>query len=284
MGDEHAGTGRGSLLPLATELQADCSSCTGLCCVAMHFTASDEFAADKPAGVPCEHLGAQNLCTIHTRLREKGYVGCTVFDCYGAGQKISQHTFDGQDWRTDPDRAARIFSVFPVMLQLHEHLWHLTQALDLAAAAPLHPELRTLALSISSLTDRPAADLLRVTPHLRALRTETARLLKAASALARADASPRTTDAIGPDLVGATLAGADLRGADMSGTLLMRADLRGADLRLADLRNAALTNADLRGADLRDCLFLTRSQLSSARYDAHTRLSTSLRPEGREGT
>ncbi len=34
---------------------------------------------------------------------EKGYKGCTVFECFGAGQKISQVTFNGIDWRKDAE-------------------------------------------------------------------------------------------------------------------------------------------------------------------------------------
>ncbi len=35
------------------DLRADCGRCAGLCCVAPAFTASADFAIDKPAGQPC---------------------------------------------------------------------------------------------------------------------------------------------------------------------------------------------------------------------------------------
>ena len=35
-----------------------------------------------------------------------------------------------------------MFDVFPVVRQLHELLWYLTEALALPAARPIHPELR----------------------------------------------------------------------------------------------------------------------------------------------
>ncbi|HEY6597232.1 MAG TPA: pentapeptide repeat-containing protein, partial [Asanoa sp.] len=35
------------------ELRADCTRCVGLCCVAPAFSASADFAIDKPAGRPC---------------------------------------------------------------------------------------------------------------------------------------------------------------------------------------------------------------------------------------
>ncbi|GAA2958167.1 hypothetical protein GCM10020227_26590 [Streptomyces flavovirens] len=121
------------------DLRADCANCFGLCCVALTLTASADFAIDKDAGTPCRNLRDDFRCGIHTRLRTEGFPGCTVYDCFGAGQKISQHTYQGEDWRRRPDTARQMFQAFPVMRQLHELLWYLTEALTLPAAAPPPP-------------------------------------------------------------------------------------------------------------------------------------------------
>ena len=63
-----------------------------------------------------------------------------MFDCFGAGQQLTQVTFGGRTWREDPALAAAQFAVLPVMRQLHEILWYLAEALALPAAAPLHAE------------------------------------------------------------------------------------------------------------------------------------------------
>ena len=84
----------------------------------------------------------------------------------------------------------------------------------------------------------------------------------------------------GADLIGAKLRNADLRGANLRGAYLIGADLRGADLRLADLIGADLRDADLRGADLTDSIFLTQSQLTSARGDDATVLPPTLTRPG----
>jgi hypothetical protein len=55
---------------VSRELHADCANCFGLCCVALPFAASADFAADKDAGVPCTHLRDDFGCGIHDRLRE----------------------------------------------------------------------------------------------------------------------------------------------------------------------------------------------------------------------
>ena len=123
-------------------LAADCAQCVGLCCVAPAFSVSADFAIDKPAGTPCPNLRDDFRCGIHATLRPHGFPGCEVFDCFGAGQQLTQVTFGGRTWRETPELAAAQFAVLPVMRQLHEALWYLTEALALPAAA-LHEEVRT---------------------------------------------------------------------------------------------------------------------------------------------
>src|SRR5713226_2404417 len=87
------------------ELRADCERCFALCCVAPAFSASADFAIDKDAGEPCPNLTTDFRCSIHSRLRNKGFPGCAVYDCFGAGQKVSQVTYEGKDWRHAPRTA-----------------------------------------------------------------------------------------------------------------------------------------------------------------------------------
>ncbi len=122
-------------------LQADCENCFGLCCVELPFAASVDFAIDKDAGQPCRNLQSDFRCGIHNNLRELGFRGCTVYDCFGAGQKVAQVTFEGCDWRQDQGSAKQMFDVFPIMRQLHELLWYLTEALTLQAARSIHSAL-----------------------------------------------------------------------------------------------------------------------------------------------
>lgn len=125
------------------ELRGDCASCFGLCCAALPFARSADFAIDKDAGTPCPNLRTDHRCGIHATLRERGFTGCTVYDCFGAGQRVSQLTFGGRDWRAGPpEQRRRMFDVFPVVRQLHELLWYLTEALTLPAARPVHADLR----------------------------------------------------------------------------------------------------------------------------------------------
>jgi len=244
---------------LELELRADCSRCAGLCCAAPAFAKSSDFAIDKPAGRPCPNLGDDFRCGIHEQLEERGFRGCQVFDCFGAGQRITQETFGGRDWRSEPALAAPMFAALPIMRQLHELLWYLTEALKLPAAARLHDRLRT---AVAETQELATSDLGGI--DLDAHRQRVNPLLQQASELARAGAGKRPNHR-GANLIGRKLRGTDLRGANLRGALLIGADLRDADLRRADFTGADLRGADLRGADLTGALFLTASQRTAAR-------------------
>ncbi|MFB9678965.1 pentapeptide repeat-containing protein [Streptosporangium vulgare] len=256
------------------DLRADCESCFALCCVVPAFSASSDFAIDKKAGQACPNLRTDFRCGIHTRLRDKGFRGCTVYDCFGAGQKVSQVTFGGQDWRRAPRTAKRMFEVFPIMRDLHELLWYLSEALTLPPARPIHGELG-LALEKTERLTRDTPDAL-VRLDVAAHRREVNTLLLRTSELVRAGAGRGRKDRRGADLIGAKLRGADLRGANLRGAYLIGADLRGADLRTADLIGADLRDADFSGADLTGSIFLIQSQLDAAKGDARTTLPPSL--------
>jgi hypothetical protein len=259
-------------------LRADCGNCLGLCCVALPFSRSADFAADKAAGEPCGHLEPGYGCGIHGRLRERGYVGCTVYDCFGAGQRVSQEIFNGRSWHEDAGTARAMFRVFPVLRQLHELLWYLHEALSLRAAAPLRTELRAALTELERLSATRDPEQIAAT-DVSAQRQLIGPLLARASALARADV-PRPRDHRGADLMGANLRAANLRGADLRGAYLIGADLSGADLRQADLLGADFRAARIGGADLRQALFVTPPQLHAAQGDADTRLPTDLsRPQ-----
>jgi hypothetical protein len=239
------------------------------------FAASADFAIDKPAGQACPHLGSDFRCQIHSRLRQHGFRGCAVFDCFGAGQHVAQGTFGGVDWRRpDPGLAQQMFDVFTIMRQLHELLWHLAEALRLPLAPPLPAELRAAFDETRRLTrGTPRALLaLDVSAHWRKVNA----VLVRASSLARGALGPSARDLRGADLAGADLRQTDLRGANLRGACLIRANLRAADLTLADLTGADLRDADLRAADLARSLFVTQSQLESAHGDATTRLPARL--------
>jgi len=255
-----------------SNLRADCTQCVGLCCVALTLTRSADFAIDKPAGEPCPNLLDDYRCGIHAHLRDRGFPGCTVYDCFGAGQKVTQQTYAGTDWRHAPDSGAQMFEVFAVVRLLHELLWYLIEARELAPS--LRAELQTALDDTERLTHGSPEELadLDVLAH----RARVNELLLRTSEQVRAGVRRTPLDHRGADLVGARLRGKDLRGADLRSAYLIAADLRDADLSFADLIGTDLRDTDLRSARLARSIFLTQMQVNAAKGDAGTTLPPRL--------
>ena len=201
-----------------SNLRPDCAHCAGLCCVALPFSASADFAIDKAAGQPCPHLQTDFRCGIHGQLRERGFAGCAAYDCFGAGQRLTQSLFAGQDWRANPQIAQRMVDLLPIMRALHELLWYLADALTFDAARPLYRDLRRARAAVAQLAGQGPDTLASV--DVRGCRRDVDVLLVRASELVRTAARGRQRG------VGRDLAGRDLAGAALPGAVLAGADLR----------------------------------------------------------
>ena len=249
-------------------LEPDCAKCVGLCCVALPFRESHGFAFAKDAGEPCHNLGSGYGCTIHAVLRQQGMSGCTTYECFGAGQHVTQAVYAGGSWRDQDDSGEEMFAVFAVVQRLHEMLVLLDQAVALL------PELDVVRLreSIEGHTRGRPDQILDV--ELGELAGPVGDVLRSVSRSVRA---PEGAAWSGHDLAGQDLRGAALADADLRGALLLAADLRGASLTRTDLLGADLRDADVSGADLSAALFLTQPQLNAARGSASTLLPAELR-------
>ena len=256
---------------MSIDLSADCSQCFALCCVALPFTKSADFAIDKPAGTPCRNLDGY-ACTIHDRLPAAGFPGCAAYDCFGAGQRIAQQTFHGIDWRSSAESAESMFTAFATMRHLHELLWLIESALAWPEAAPLRAELQANRSTVERAADGSAAELAEI--DVNELRSAVAPLLREVSRHVRGD---NASDLSGADLTGADLRNEQLRNADLRNTTLLGANLRGVDLGHADLLGADVRNTDVSDANLAGTLYVTQSQLGAARGNDMTGVPPSLR-------
>jgi uncharacterized protein YjbI with pentapeptide repeats len=256
-------------------LRADCKNCFGLCCVALPYAKSADFASDKDGGTPCYNLQSNYQCGIHKDLRNKGFRGCSAYECFGAGQKVSQFTYTGMDWRTSKDIAQEMFNVYPIIQQLHEMLWYLNEALSLEVSKSIHKELQDSIEVTENLTTKSPEFILTI--DVAEYRVKVNELLIRTSELVRAQVPKKqnnTRRAI--DYLGAKLRGADLKGANLRGALLIAADLRNADLRWSDVIGADFRDADFSGANLTGSVFLTQAQVNAAKGNKHTKLPSTL--------
>lgn len=267
---------------LYESLRVDCEKCFGFCCVALYFSASEGFPTDKDAGKPCINLQSDFKCAVHKELREKGLKGCTAYECFGAGKKVAQVTYDGRDWRNNPKTAKQMFDVFLVMRQLHEMLWYLTEALRMQHDSCIKDEISHRISETMRITNLDADSLIEldIVSHrnkVNALLSKTSELVRNKARKGQKTALKRKNTIVGRlNLIGSDLKKVNLKGEDLRGAFLIAADLRGVDLSGADLIGADLRDADIRGANLTNSIFITQAQINSAKGDYNTKLPISL--------
>lgn len=263
---------------LFTEMKIDCQKCYGFCCVALYFSKVDGFPADKEAGKPCSNLKSDFSCAVHKDLRANGLKGCTVYDCFGAGQKVAQEIYKDKDWRDSSDKANEMFEVFHIIRQLQEMRWYLSEAEILIPAAAIKEKIKELLSETKALTLLIPEEILKI--DIEAHRDKVNRLLKKAAAEVNSFLTKEEKDNIkirhslpaGKFFLGANLTNVNLIGVDLAGALLIAANLRNADLTGANLIGADLRDADIRGADLSESLFLTQVQVNAAKGNSKTKL------------
>jgi hypothetical protein len=161
---------------LPAKLRPDCANCCALCCVVPPFDADQGFGHDKAAREPCLHLQQDFRCGIYGRLAQQGYPGCVAFDCFGAGQRVTQDLFNGANWSQSPEIATEMFDSYERLRPLHELM-----AMAQLAAARTPDETQRQALhkvcsEIDALCTREAR------PNLAQLRRDTLTTLRAALA------------------------------------------------------------------------------------------------------
>ncbi|MGG4489851.1 pentapeptide repeat-containing protein [Metabacillus idriensis] len=263
-------------------LKADCTKCFGLCCTALNIVASSDFPINKPAGTPCMNLRSDYSCQVHSQLRDKGFKGCTVFDCLGAGQVVSQVTFNGQSWRENPDIGKKMFQVFPIMEQIHEMIGYVAEALSYDIPDDLADKLGKQLKELQALTKLDADNLLSL--DLVMYRFSLNELLTLASDFVRKniiDKIPgvrkiKEFDHARADWMGKKLKGKDLRATDFRGAYLIAADMGNTDLRAVNFIGADLRDVNISGADLSTSMFLTQMQINSAKGDVKTTLPSHI--------
>lgn len=263
-------------------LRVDCEKCFGLCCVALYFSSSEGFPENKDAGKPCINLQQNFQCKVHKNLTQMGLKGCTAYDCFGAGQKVAQVTYNGEHWRKSPEYAEEMFQVFLIQRQLHEMLWYLMDGLRFQENHKVQERFKAIISKTQELTNLSAEKLLALdlVPHRMAVNS----LLKETSEMVRKKVGGSNKSNLGRkkafggglNLMGADLRKKDLRRQNLSGAFLIAADLRGTDLSGTDLIGADLRDADLRGTNLTNCIFLTQGQINSAKGDLTTKLPRTL--------
>lgn len=262
-----------SMIIVRDQLKSECSKCSGLCCTALFFSKIDGFPSDKAAGQSCANLLMDYRCKIHSQLGKQKMKGCIGYDCFGAGQHVTQVIYQGQTWADLPSQAAEIFDVFTIVFQLYQIRYYLIEALSLKSAQCLKKSIqRLIEENIRMCHDHPDQI---CSLDLDLYRQRANQLLKHVCKLLQQ--SMRSENKKVPShLLGGHFKGQDMSGVDLSMKLLIAADFEDCVFNGTNFLGADTRDTDFKNADLSSALFLTQGQINSAQGNRSTKLPEHL--------
>lgn len=258
-----------SYVDLEAALRIDCEKCSGLCCVALYCMKTDGFPENKEAGVPCKHLRPNFRCSIHAHLEKKKMKGCLAYDCFGAGQKVTQ-LYGHENWQTHPNKTSEIFQTFMIVQKLYQMAWYLLDAWSVVGDEQLKAAIAALLAENRQITAGTPATMRLA--DIADYQTRVNQMLKTSSAQLAA-ASFQTNR---KDFLGKNFKKANLDGQDFSMALLIAANLTGCSLKRSNFLGADLRDANIKDCDLSEAVFLTQMQINAAQGNGKTQLPPRL--------
>ncbi|QHI72717.1 pentapeptide repeat-containing protein [Aminipila terrae] len=262
---------------LLDTLSIKCEECCGLCCTALYYAKTDGFPEDKAAGNPCMNLQDDFKCGIHEKLTKYNLKGCRSYDCFGAGQKVTQTIYKGMNWRNNPQIANQMYQVYLTVYQYQQMLWYLIQA---AEAAPDNRQKDSIDLLV-----KENIMITRMEPE-RILASDVEKYRGRVNSVLKEvckavyKTQKKSFPEYGTDCMGKNFRNEETRGRDFSMTLLIAANFEGCDLKQTNFLGADMRDVNLKNADLSESLFLTQMQINTALGNKLTKLPEYIsRPE-----
>lgn len=250
---------------IQNRLKINCENCSGLCCVALYCARTDGFPENKDAGIPCKYLNSNFQCKVHSQLIDMNMKGCLAYDCFGAGQKVSQDLFSNITWQSNQEKSNLIFDVFLLVFQLHQMEWYLLESLLLDTDKRFSENIEQLIFKIEHVLEKSYENILNF--DISSFRLEVNHILKSIS-----KQYTKSNKLNQKDLIGKDFKKANLDGEDFSMSLLIAANFEGCSLKDTNFLGADLRDANVRNADLSSSLFLTQLQVNSTQGDYSTTL------------
>lgn len=251
------------------ELTIDCKKCSGLCCVALFCSKMDGFPEDKQADVPCKYLQTDFKCEIHTQLSKKNMKGCLTYECFGAGQKVTQLYSSEGNWSTNPYKRKEIYKMFLIITQLHQMSWYLIEAIQLNLSPEFNKEILVLIQENEDIVKQEASELLKY--DLSDYRERTNQVLK--RVCEEISKIPNEKNKV---FFGKNFKGKNLDKNDFSMSLMIAANLENCSLKRTNFLGADLRDTNIKNTDLSEALFLTQMQINSAKGNTATKLPCGL--------
>ncbi len=248
------------------EMKADCSQCCGLCCAALYFAKMDGFPYDKQAMEACHYLLEDYRCQIHPQLVEKGLSGCIGYDCFGAGQFITQIRYKKETWKQNKEIEKEMFEVFPIVFQLFQIRYYILEAKRIAKDATSISKLQYLYNENELIANAPTSELLQFS--LDEYRASVNKIIKD---VLRNLHLKRVNHCLGKNF-----AKQNLDSNDFTMTLLIATNFEGCQFGKSVFLGADTRDANFKNADLSQALFLSQEQVNRAKGNCDTKLPKHL--------
>lgn len=254
------------------KFNSDCSKCSGLCCTALFFSKIDGFPEDKVAGVPCCNLEKNFLCKIHQELEKKGMKGCIAYDCFGAGQFVTQQICHGDTWK-DNENKTEIFHAFHKVFQLFQIRYYLAEASSIIPAEPIKTEIESLIKENEKLCANNLEDIdkIDVETHRDRVNNLLHKTCEYVNQYLHITVKNQSTD-----YMARKCNGMNLSGYDMSMKLLIAANFTDCKFYGTNFLGADTRDTNFSNADLREALFLTQGQINASKGNRKTLLPDHL--------
>lgn len=256
-------------IELLEELKIDCSKCSGLCCTALFFSKMDGFPEDKTAGKPCVNLQYDFRCKIHTELIQRKMKGCLGYDCFGAGQKVTQVIYNNSNWCTEPTKSQQIFDVFLVTFQVHQILYFLAEAKTIIPARELWNYINTLIKEGRDICKAFPQDIL--TYDIDKYKKRVNECLRNVNNLIRVNYN-HNKEEHKTNFLGKRFKEKNFNGMDFTMSLLIATNFKGCSFNGANFLGADTRDTNFSSADLSEAVFLTQGQVNSAKGNLDTKL------------
>ncbi|MGL5615254.1 MAG: pentapeptide repeat-containing protein [Sarcina sp.] len=254
------------------EFKIDCFKCSGLCCTALFFSKIDGFPENKVAGKPCSSLKNDYSCSIHKDLEKRNMKGCMGYDCFGAGQFVTEKVYKGESWRTLKNKSEEFFNTFTIAFQFYQVSYYLEEARIIAVAKEFHEDIDKLIKENEFFYDSNPEDIIAF--DIEKYREKANVILKRVSKSV-VENFKNNNKAIN-SFFGKSFKNKNMNGLDLSMQLLIAANFEGCTFKGTIFLGADTRDCNFSNADLSEGVFLTQGQINSAKGNRNTKLPKHL--------
>lgn len=255
------------------KLISDCSKCSGLCCIALYCIKSDGFPKDKPIGEPCINLMDDFKCRIHNDLERMGMRGCIGYDCFGAGQYLTEQIYGGVTWQTQPEKTKEICDMYVLVYRLFQLRFFLYESKKLASSESLLPEIAGVLRENEKICKSSIKEILQY--PIDAYQNKVNHVLKESCLALNKYLGIKKN--MGNNFINRNFEGKDFSGVDFNMKILIESNFKNCIFKGATFIGTDTRNANFDGADLREAVFLSQGQVNAAKGSRRTKLPKHLR-------